>query len=308
MTARSYFILTCVFQDMSKNILAIGEVLFDVLPDGAKLGGAPANFAWYCHQFGFNDFVISAVGDDADGEDIIKRLKALGINTAAVDILHGEKTGIVNVTLNAASVPSYEIVKNVAWDKITCGEDKLALARKADVICFGTLAQRGEVSHRSINKILDNAPKHCLKIFDVNLRQSFYSFEILDSGLKKANILKISDEELPKTAEVLGLEHSSDEAFCLTLLKKYDLYIIVLTRGEKGSIIFTKDNMYKSAGVKAEKLADTVGAGDSFSAAFCAGLLKGLDFDTIGQRANKVASYVCTQKGAMAVLPKDLLF
>lgn len=304
----SFYFKLVILNYMSKNILAIGEVLFDVLPDGSKLGGAPANFAWYTHQFGFKDFVISAVGDDAAGADIIKCLKNLGINTCAIDILRGEKTGIVNITLDSASVPSYEIVKNVAWDKITCGEDKLALARKADVICFGSLAQRGEVSRRAINAILDNAPKHCLKIFDINLRQSFYSFEIIDSSLKKADILKISDEELPKTAQALDMPYSSDEAFCLLLLKQYGLDIIVLTRGEKGSIIFTKDNMYKSAGFKAEKLADTVGAGDSFSAAFCAGLLKGLDFKTIGERANKVASYVCTQNGAMAVLAKDLLF
>jgi len=290
-----------------KNIIALGEVLLDVLPAGAKLGGAPANFAWYCHQLGLNDYVFSAVGDDDNGKRIVKELKDLGLNIKFIDVLHGEKTGTVNVTLDSASVPSYDIVQNVAWDKIPSSEEKLALAKKADVICFGSLAQRNKISRDTINAVLDAAGPECIKIFDINLRQSYFSRELLDSSLKRADILKISGEELPLAAKALGVTSNCD-LFCEIILPRYKLKAIVLTLSDKGSVIFTTDNVYRSGGFKAEKIEDTVGAGDSFGAAFCAGLLKGVDFKSIGEKANKIASYVCTQKGAMARLPKDLLF
>ncbi|ACC97924.1 Extracellular sugar kinase family [Elusimicrobium minutum Pei191] len=287
-------------------ILSVGEVLLDVFPGGAKMGGAPANFAWYCSQYGSEAYIVSAVGNDTNGKRILRELKENGVSTKFVQICKSRPTGIVNVTLDKNSVPRYDIVKNVAWDNIEFTPELKKLAKKADVICFGSLAQRSAKSRKTIESILKNAKKNAVKIFDINIRQNYYSKMIIKSSLKQSTVLKISSEELPAAAKLFGFKGTVFEV-CKSFLKKFKLDIVVLTKSEEGSSIITKNNEYPHKAVKVKKLADTVGAGDSFSATFAHGFLKGVDFENLGAASNKVAAYITTKKGAMVRLPKTLI-
>ncbi|MGB2578810.1 fructokinase [Elusimicrobium simillimum] len=286
-------------------ILSVGEVLLDIFPVGAKLGGAPANYAWYCSQYGYESYIVSAVGSDDNGARIMRELKDMGMGTSMIQKLDKYPTGTVKVTLNSNLGPRYAIAENVAWDHIEFTPEVAALAAEADVICFGTLAQRSPVTKATIDSILAAAKKDAVKIFDINLRQSFFSKGIIEDSLAQANILKISSEELPVVADMLEMQGEEVE-LCRQILQKYNLAIVILTKSYDGSIIITHDTEHRHDGTLVDNLEDTVGAGDSFAATFSHGFLKGADFDLIGASANEVASYVCTSKGAMVKLPEAL--
>lgn len=286
-------------------IVGMGEALWDVLPEGKKIGGAPANFAYNVSQFGLPSCVVSAVGDDPLGHEIIENFTEKELNLLIAEVPY--PTGVVNVEIDAAGVPQYDIKENVAWDNIPYTEELRDLARRTRAVCFGSLAQRNIVSRETINAFLDDMPKDdgTLVVFDVNLRQSFYTPEILCNSMKRCNILKINDEELVTVSRMFGYPGIDLQDKCWILLGKYNLKMLILTCGINGSYVFTPGNVSFQPTPKVD-VADTVGAGDSFTAAFMAGIIKGLPVTEAHSLAVRTSAYVCTCQGAMNRLPADL--
>lgn len=291
---------------MEKNIVVgMGEALWDVLPEGKKIGGAPANFAYHVSQFGLNSKVVSAVGEDKLGAEILENLQAKKLKMQIETVPY--PTGTVQVALDAEGVPCYDIKEGVAWDNIPYTKELDELAHQACAVCFGSLAQRSVVSRNTINAFLDAMPhdEKVLKIFDINLRQSFYTKEILCNSFKKCNILKINDEELVTVSRMFGYPGIDLQDKCWILLGKYNLKMLILTCGVNGSYVFTPGNISFVETPKVQ-VADTVGAGDSFTAAFTAAILSGRSVGEAHRLAVDTSAFVCTQQGAMPVLPKSL--
>ncbi|MBO5269086.1 MAG: carbohydrate kinase [Muribaculaceae bacterium] len=291
---------------MNKNlVIGMGEALWDVLPEGKKIGGAPANFAYHVSQFGLDSRVISAIGQDALGAEILKTFdeKKLQYNIETVPY----PTGTVQVEIDQAGIPQYEIKENVAWDNIPYTARLEALAGRTQAVCFGSLAQRNVVSRNTINRFLDAIPdeNEALIVFDVNLRQGFYNKEILCNSMKRCNILKINDEELVTVSRMFGYPGIDLQDKCWILLGKYNLKMLILTCGINGSYVFTPGNVSFQPTPKVE-VADTVGAGDSFTAAFIASILKGLPVAEAHVKAVETSAFVCTQQGAMPILPANI--
>ena len=283
-----------------KYVVGIGEALWDVLPEGKKIGGAPANFAYHVSQLGLESLVVSAVGDDALGEEILANFREKNLQCIVPEVAF--PTGTVQVTVDAAGVPSYDIRQNVAWDNIPFTEDLRRLAGQTCAVCFGSLAQRSRVSRNAIQSFLDAMPGGVYRIFDINLRQSFYSQETICDSLKRCNILKINDEELAIVSRMFGFQGADMQENCRKLLDEYGLKMVILTCGVAGSHVFTRDSVSFRETPKVS-VADTVGAGDSFTGAFIAALLKGKTVEDAHGLAVDVSAYVCTQSGAVAGLP-----
>ena len=283
----------------------MGEALWDMLPEGKKIGGAPANFAYHVSQFGLDSRVVSAVGEDELGAEILKnfREKKLGCIIETVPY----PTGTVQVELDANGVPCYDIREGVAWDNIPFTPALEGLAHQTRAVCFGSLAQRSVVSRETINRFLDAMPggEDRYKIFDINLRQGFYTKEILCNSMRKCNILKINDEELVTVSRMFGYPGIDLQDKCWILLAKYNLRMLILTCGVNGSYVFTPGEISFVETPKVE-VADTVGAGDSFTAAFVASVLKGLPVAEAHRIAVETSAFVCTRPGAMPVLPARL--
>lgn len=289
-------------------VVGIGEALWDLLPAGREIGGAPANFAYHVSQFGLDGRVVSAVGDDALGRELLDRFgeKTFGVHIPMVDY----PTGTVRIELDGNGVPAYDIRRNVAWDNIPFTDDLADLAGRTRAVCFGSLAQRADVSRHTIARFLDAMPDdddRVLKVFDINLRQNFYTAEIVKNSLQRCNVLKINDEELAVVSTLLGYAGLSSEDACRRLLECYALKALVLTCGADGSYVFTADGNVSFARSAAVKVADTVGAGDSFTATFIASLLKGKSVAEAHRLAAEVSAYVCTRHGAMPALPDELI-
>ena len=292
---------------MKRYVVGLGEVLWDVLPEGKKLGGAPANFAYHAGQFfGMdNTIAVSALGEDPLAEETVKALKEHELNYLLPHVSY--PTGTVQVTLDGQGIPSYEIKENVAWDNIPFNDDIAAIARNCRAVCFGSLAQRNSVSRTTIRQFLDTAPADCLKIFDINLRQHFYTKEIIQDSIRQSNILKINDEEMELVGQMFGYPTLTMEDKCRFIMNKYKLDILVLTCGTNGSYVFTPGNVSFLETPKVQ-VADTVGAGDSFTGSFVASILKGKTVAEAHSIAVRVSAYVCTQNGAMPSLPVKTLF
>ena len=290
---------------MNQIIVGMGEALWDVLPEGKKIGGAPANFAYHVSQFGFDSRVVSAVGNDALGDEILEVFKEKQLKHQLQVVNY--PTGTVQVTLDSAGIPLYEIKEGVAWDNIPFTDDLKRLALSTRAFCFGSLAQRNEVSRTSINRFLDTMPDgdEQLKIFDINLRQGFYTKEIIRESCQRCNVLKINDEELVAISRMFGYPGIDLQDKCWILLAKYNLKMLILTCGTNGSYVFTP-GVVSFQETPRVPVADTVGAGDSFTAAFCASLLKGKSVPEAHKLAVEVSAYVCTQSGAMPELPQVL--
>lgn len=290
---------------MKTTIVGMGEALWDVLPEGKKLGGAPANFAYHMSQFGYDSVVVSAVGDDKLGNEILDNLAAKHLQHKIEKVPY--PTGVVQVTLDDAGVPCYEIKENVAWDNIPFTSALEELAQHTQAVCFGSLAQRSVVSRETINRFLDAMPRKegQYKIFDINLRQEFYNKEILDESFNKCNILKINDEELITISRLFGFPGIDLQDKCWILLAKYNLKMLILTCGINGSYVFTPGEVSFVETPKVE-VADTVGAGDSFTAAFMAAVLAGKSVAHAHKLAVDVSAYICTQNGAMPHLPEEM--
>lgn len=286
-------------------IVGIGELLWDKLPDGKKLGGAPANFAYHVSQFGLPSCAVSAIGDDANGYEMLEtiRKKNIPVTISLVDY----PTGTVDVTMNGNGIPEYEIHENAAWDNIPLTNSLAEIAQNTIAVCFGSLAQRCEVSRDSIFRFLEEMPKleNSLKIFDINLRQIFYSKEIIDQSLSLCNILKINDAEIKVVAELFKLSGDNIVDNCQELIHRYQLQILILTCGENGSYIFTPSEQSYLPTPKVD-VADTVGAGDSFTAAFTVAILQGASIKEAHKKAVDISAFVCTQHGAMPAIPESM--
>ena len=288
---------------MQHLIIGLGETLWDLLPTGKKLGGAPTNFTFFASQFGNEAYAVSALGRDALGDETIEALQQHDLHYLMPRIDH--PTGTVEVTLDDNGIPSYDIKQDVAWDHIPFTPELEELAQRSNAVCWGSLAQRSSTSRRTIRQFIERTPKNCLRIFDINLRQHFYSREIIEDSLQLCHILKINDEEIQIVAQMFGYEGLSMEEMGQALLNRYSLSYLVLTCGAIGSYIFSsaETSFLETPRVKA---VDTVGAGDSFTGTFCSAILKGLTLREAHQRAVEISAYVCTQAGAMPPIPDHL--
>ena len=276
-----------------------------MLPEGKKLGGAPANFAYHAGQFlgSDNTIAISALGEDQLAEETIEALREHKLNDLLPRVPY--PTGTVQVTLAEGGIPTYDIKENVAWDNIPFDDDIAAIAANCRAVCFGSLAQRNVVSRTTIQKFLDATPDDCLKIFDINLRQQFYTKEIIQESIRRCNILKINDEELVLIGRLFGYPGLDIENKCWLILGKYNLDMLVLTCGTNGSYVFTPGNVSFQETPKVT-VADTVGAGDSFTGSFVGSILGGKSVAEAHRTAVRVSAFVCTQNGAMPVVPEEL--
>jgi fructokinase len=288
---------------MSFKVIGIGEVLWDLLPTGPQLGGAPANFACHAQALGANSGIITRVGNDSLGHEIIRRISAIGLPADGVQVDESAPTGMVSVSLSDG-IPQYNIHENVAWDRIAASHHALASVRASDAICFGSLAQRSALSRASIQCLVSSATAIAWRVFDINLRQHFYNQEILQSSLELANVLKLNDSELGIIAHTFGVQGNCRRQI-ESLVSRFGFRVVALTRGASGSILYRDGRWSEHAAVDIE-VKDTVGAGDSFTAALCLGLLHGLDLDDINLAANQVAAYVCSCAGATPTLPDAL--
>jgi fructokinase len=299
-------------------IVGVGEILWDLLLTGPKLGGAPANFAYHAHALGGEAAMITRVGNDDYGREIIRRFGDMGLPEITIQIDECAPTGTVKVELSGEGLTHYTVQQNVAWDYIAATPEALASATAAHALCFGSLAQRSSRSRHTIQRLLAATPANALRVFDINLRQHFYSLEVIKNSLESANVLKLNDDELPTLAEMFSLPGSSPcgagalarvvEAQIKHLAQTFDLQLVALTRGPNGSLLYQKKNggeRWSDCKSRPVKVVDTVGAGDSFTAALVLGLLHEMDLDEINTIANEVARYVCSQPGGTPSLPAE---
>jgi fructokinase len=286
-------------------IVGLGEVLWDVYPDAAHFGGAPANFACHAAGLGAESWMVSAVGTDELGDRALAALREHGVHCTHLVRDPHHATGTVLVHLDAAGVASYEFAADTAWDHLSWTDDLAALAARCDAVCFGTLGQRSPVSRETIRRFLEATPRTALRVFDVNLRQHFYDRETIDASLRIATALKLNDDELPVVAELCGIHAATPREMLGELLTRYDLRLAALTRGPLGSLLISANEWDECPAPRAN-VVDTVGAGDAFTATLVTDFLRGLPLAKINRHANAVASYVCSQNGATPSLPAAL--
>ncbi len=283
-------------KESAKAIFSLGEILWDIFPEGKKIGGAPANFAFYLSRLGEYPILISRVGRDSLGEEALNVCQNCGLKTDFIQKDEVHCTGKVNVQLDNRGIPRFEIQDYVAWDFIERSRALLSVITEAKAICFGTLAQRHEKSRRTIGRLLEAAGANCLKVLDLNLRFPYFDKELIESSLRIADVLKLNSDELAVVAELFSLTGTETELL-RTILAKFSLQLVALTTGENGSTLLSQEKEFRHPGYRVTAI-DTVGAGDAFTAALVHGLLSGLELEEINDFANKLASFVCTKKGA----------
>jgi fructokinase len=281
-----------------RNIVGVGEILWDMLPDGKKLGGAPANFAYISTLLGDQGIVASRAGSDSLGDEAVMQLAALGVTTEFVqrDPLH--PTGIVQVEVDHAGQPKFEIAEGVAWDFLEWTAVWEKLSERADAICFGSLAQRADTSRVTIRQFLKASRKDAVRVFDVNLRQSFFSEEILAHSIKLADIVKLNHEELPKLTRLFGLSGRDEITSVKSLLDLHRVKLICLTRGCRGSLLMSQQGLHEHPGYRIQ-VADAIGAGDAFTAGLVHEYLRGTSLSQMNETANRVGAWVASRVGAM---------
>ncbi|MDB5338009.1 MAG: sugar kinase, ribokinase [Planctomycetaceae bacterium] len=284
-------------------IIGLGEILWDMLPSGTFLGGAPANFAFHANQLGARGHVVSAVGNDDRGQGIVDALGQLGLTTVGLRRVPHPTSTVTVTTVDGQ--PSYTIHTDVAWDFLPFDDELKKLAQQADAVCFGSLAQRSPGSRHSLQSFLRATRQDCCRVFDINLRQHYYDTATIQESLALSHVLKLNHEELPIVADLLKLPSDPDSTI-RELLQRYGLRLVALTRGGDGSSLCNKWRVSHHPGHRVEQVADTVGAGDSFTAALVMGLLHQDDLDVIHDRAARLASFVCTQRGATPRIPDGL--
>lgn len=285
-------------------VAGLGEMLWDVFPTGPVFGGAPANVACHAAALGAESVMVSCVGNDELGDRAVAALAERQVDTSVVARLAEYPTGTVQVQLSEGGHPSYEITREVAWDYIPWSAEVQSVAGRVDAVCFGSLAQRNEASRETIRRFLRATRPDCLRVFDVNLRQDFYDDEILRESLRLANVVKLNDEETPIVVTACCGESSGDPIE--RLFEEFDLRMVALTLGSKGAILAAGKQRHEEP-ARETKIADTVGAGDSFTAAMILGMLAGRSLESIAAHASAVAAYVCSQPGATPVLPDSLI-
>ncbi|MFL5500195.1 MAG: carbohydrate kinase family protein [Gemmatimonadaceae bacterium] len=278
-------------------VAGIGEVLWDVYPDSAHFGGAPANFASHAASLGAQSWMVSAVGDDERGEQALRILSGLGVRCDLVTRDPTHATGEVRVTLDAQRVPSYRIAPDSAWDHIPWSDELSEFAARCDAVCFGTLAQRSPESRATIRRFLEEVPSTALRVFDVNLRQRYYDPETIDASLRLASAVKMNEEELAEVSTLLGITRPTRRQMMRRLMDRYNLQLAALTRGAEGALLFDESDEDEAA-APGTIVVDTVGAGDAFTAAMVVDYLRDLPLPLINRHANAVAALVCSQIGA----------
>lgn len=289
---------------MSFKVVGIGEVLWDLLPSGPQLGGAPANFAWHARQLGADARVISRVGKDQDGRKILRRFGELGLPAADLPVDESAPTGTVAVTVAPDGSPEYHIHENVAWDCLTATPEALAIVREADAVCFGTLAQRSVKSRNSIQRMVSATSARAWRVFDVNFRQRYFDRVVIEQSLEIANALKLNDQELAALTPMFGLSGDSRQKI-EQLVRRFNLQLVALTRAECGSLLYHSANWSELPGCQSF-VVDTVGAGDAFTAALVLGLLHQLALEDLHRIAAEIAGFVCSRPGATPKLPRKL--
>ncbi len=288
-------------------VVGIGEILWDRFPDGDRLGGAPANFAFQAGQLGAKAQVVARVGRDSDGERIRQQLRDAGISLDFLQQDDNHPTGTVIVKLDDGQ-PTYTITRNVAWDYLEATTSLMDLAAHVDAVCFGTLAQRSDTSRETIQQFIERCPERSIRLFDINLRQQFYDRTTLQFGLKIASTLKLNADEIAALPRILAwekLEHATPAEIAKRLLEEFDLDLVALTLGAEGCELHTSGKVVYSK-APAVECVDAVGAGDAFSAALVMGLLKKRPLQAIADHANRVGAFVASQRGAMPMLPENL--
>ena len=289
---------------MQNVIVGIGEILWDMLPSGKVIGGAPANFAYHAQELGESSIVVSCVGNDELGREIISSLEKKDMPTEFLYIDKSHPTGVVSARINKEGKPSYLIQEEVAWDYIPTTTLMRELAFKSAAVCFGTAAQRSQLSRMTIQTFVGLMEQDSIRVFDINLRQNFYSQDVIETSLSLANVLKLNVNELSVVKKLLRL--NGDEKKILNeLSRKYSLNLIALTRGREGSILFAEGKTSNHEGHKIN-VEDTVGAGDAFVAGLVTGMLRGYELDDLHNKANRVASYICSKHGATSSLTNEI--
>lgn len=279
-------------------VVGLGEVLWDIFPQGKQLGGAPANFAYITHMLGNRGIIASRLGNDTLGEEARNKLDSLGIETAFLQSDSARATGTVKVQVDSAGQPQYEITRDVAWDFLEWTPEWRTLAAQADAVCFGSLAQRSPGSRAAIQTFVRSVKPEALRIFDVNLRQSFYSAEILRESVQLADVVKVNHEELPCILRLFGIDPPEELAEAArTFRELYGNRLVCVTRGEKGSLIVTEDELSEHHGFTI-RVADTVGAGDAFTAGLVYHMLLGSSLEVMNDAANRLGAWVASQAGA----------
>jgi fructokinase len=279
-------------------VVGLGELLWDLFPGGEQLGGAPANFAYITSLLGDEGIPASRLGQDSRGANAIHRLRELGLSTEFIQKDADHPTGTVRVAVDHAGEPRFEISESVAWDFLEWTPQWQNLAQQADAVCFGSLAQRSEQSRTTIRRFLAALRKNAVRVFDVNLRQNFYTTQVLAESMKFATVVKLNREELPKIMRSFELENRSEEDSARQLLSSHHaVKVVCITRGDGGSLLVSADERSEHPGFKV-KVADTVGAGDAFTAALVHGYLRGTPHAQINETANRVGAWVASQSGA----------
>ncbi len=287
-------------------MVGLGEVLWDILPSGKVLGGAPANFAYMANVLGDEGIVASRVGNDELGREASRTMQELGLNTAHLQRDNEHETGTAAVSIDAAGEPKFTIKESVSWDFLEWTAAWEELSARTDVVCFGSLGQRSSKSAATIESFLRNTPEKTLRICDVNLRQSFYDKDVLQRSFRHANIVKLSDQELLQVSSVLQSGIGTEEVLARRLLNEYELHLVCITRGARGSLLVSKDRSVEHSGFRVT-VADAVGAGDAFTACLARHYFRGHTLEVISESANRFASWVATQRGATPAISSGQL-
>lgn len=290
------------FPSERKIVVGLGEILWDMLPEGKQLGGAPANFAYHADRLGERGIAASRIGKDELGGEILARLSELKLDLSGIQIDEKAPTGTVKVQLGPGGQPSYTIVEGVAWDRLEWTPGWEQLAQRTDAVCFGSLAQRSEVSRRTIHSFLRACRPEAVRIFDINLRGDFYSKEVLQESLQLSRIAKLNDEELPKVGALLGLTGEGEVGLAKALRTRFELDLVCVTRGARGSLLVARDEVSEHPGFQVV-VADTVGSGDAFVAAVAHHFMRGASLERINEAANKLGAFVASRRGATPEIP-----
>lgn len=287
-------------------VVALGEVLWDLFPDGARFGGAPANFAQHAAALGANVWLVTGLGDDDLGRDALERLRESPLILDHVSVLEDYPTGRVQIELNQRGEATYRFGEDEAWDHLAWSDGLADLSGRCDAVCFGTLGQRNPESRRVIERFVRGTSDQALRVLDLNLRPPYTDREVIDASLQMANVLKLNDSELKVLADHLGLSSDDEPGRLTELAERLDLRAVALTQGPRGAVL-VRDGKICQIDSRSVPVEDTVGAGDSFTAAIVVGLIAGAELETIGRSACRIAEYVCAQKGATPRIPAELV-
>lgn len=286
-------------------VVALGELLWDIFPDGARFGGAPGNFAHHAAALGADVWMVSGVGDDKLGLAALDHMRQSGLHVDHVHVSPTAPTGSVQVRLDPAGHASYHFNDRDAWDQLKWSAELAGLARRCDVACFGTLGQRSHDSRQTIQRFIEAVPPAAVCLLDLNLRPPFVDSEVMDQSLRLANVLKLNDEELAFLVERYAIEAVGERDQAIMVADRFQLRLVAVTLGERGAML-VRDGQVSEVAPRKTEVSDTVGAGDAYSAALVAGLVAGADLPAINEAACRIAEFVCTQGGATPSLPAEL--